>query len=847
MFNNRARSVHQREEALLATENQRERDLVLGETQFAYIQDRTKGHTCVAVGPYKTSLAGTDQPVRYNVTTASFDPCGLEEAGQTFAVAGEGSYVILTNPAKPERSTPHPGTGNTNAIPLDYGRRIVIPGPASFALWPGQSAIVVEGHRLRSNQYLVARVYNPDAARDAWTKAVEVRPNQSDGTPPADQPIATDLMMGQQLIIKGTRVSFFIPPTGIEVVPDESGNHIREAVTLERLEYCLLLDEDGEKRYVPGPAVVFPEPTESFVTRDGSRKFPAVELNDDMGIHVKVIADYDEDGQRHLVGEELFITGKDKRIYFPREEHAIIRYGNREKVYGIVIPEGEARYVLDKREGSIKLIKGPKIYLADPRHEVIVRRVLTPQQVADWFPGNKDAETFNAALRSQAADGTASYVAATQVALAQAPISTSSAKSAGDSFQRGTEYTPPRTITIDPRFDGAVQVAPWIGYAVLILSKTGTGRVVVGPAPVILEFGETLQVLTLSMGKPKSTDRILRTAYLAVHNNQVGDLVTVTTKDMVEAEIKVSYRVNFVGETATERARWFSVQNYVKFLCDHTRSLLRHACKGRTIEELAENVATIVRDTILGTRQETGTKRPGRTFEENGMHVYDVEILGIKINDPTIDTALQRAQHSTVIDVLTVKHEEQQVELNRRRQEAARTALQEQATTDALNHDLKRQTLERSLAIKLAEATSMAETARARRELEASEDEHRSSLDRADLTRWQSRRDAEQKVTEAMLVGKLQEIKAEADAYAQRMGSVSPQFTEAMNTLGLALLAAESAKALGPMTLLGGDNVLDFLQKMFKGTPLGKVVEIAQASSNGGPPKALPPVTQPPR
>jgi major vault protein len=46
------------------------------------------------------------------------------------------------------------------------------------------------------------------------------------------------------------------------VVPDAAGVYVREAVTLERLEYCILLDEDGNKRFVQGPAVVFPEPTE---------------------------------------------------------------------------------------------------------------------------------------------------------------------------------------------------------------------------------------------------------------------------------------------------------------------------------------------------------------------------------------------------------------------------------------------------------------------------------------------------------------------------------------------------------------------------------------------------------
>ena len=105
---------------------------------------------------------------------------------------------------------------------------------------------------------------------------------------------------GQLLVIKGTEVSFYMPPTGIEVlaVGEKDGhsgnNYIREAVTLERLEYAILKDEDGEKRYVHGPAVVFPEPTETFVeTPSGGNIFRALELSPISGIYVKVIAEYD--------------------------------------------------------------------------------------------------------------------------------------------------------------------------------------------------------------------------------------------------------------------------------------------------------------------------------------------------------------------------------------------------------------------------------------------------------------------------------------------------------------------------------------------------------------------------
>jgi len=40
----------------------RERDLMLGPTEYAMILDETKGHVAVYVGPHKTSLSNTDRP-----------------------------------------------------------------------------------------------------------------------------------------------------------------------------------------------------------------------------------------------------------------------------------------------------------------------------------------------------------------------------------------------------------------------------------------------------------------------------------------------------------------------------------------------------------------------------------------------------------------------------------------------------------------------------------------------------------------------------------------------------------------------------------------------------------------
>jgi len=91
--------------------------------------------------------------------------------------------------------------------------------------------------------------------------------------------------------------------------------------------------------------VVFPEPTETFVAQSGTRKGRAIELNAISGVYVKVIAQYTDLATARLYepGDELFITGKESSIYYPRPEHSLIKYGERIIHYAVAIPAGEGR------------------------------------------------------------------------------------------------------------------------------------------------------------------------------------------------------------------------------------------------------------------------------------------------------------------------------------------------------------------------------------------------------------------------------------------------------------------------------------------------------------------------
>ncbi|HUS31932.1 MAG TPA: hypothetical protein VMZ53_25700, partial [Kofleriaceae bacterium] len=541
-------------------ERNSKRDLVLAPGEYAYMQDVTKGVVKTYTGPTVINPTAQERPIVFDETTQRFVPCSLDEAVQPVATAPEGSYLVLENPSA---RGDHPTAGGVHPAPdLAVGRTLNLTGPRAFALWPGEVVKLVPGHHLRSNQYVLVRVLNEDEAKRNWAQAVMKPAEGGELTgPPAV------LGVGQLLVIRGTDVSFYIPPTGLSVVPDAAGRYVRDAMTLERLEYCILVDENGNKRYERGPQVVFPEPTEVFVEQNGQRKFRAIELSELHGLHIKVIAPYSEGGRDYREGDELFITGKETAIYYPREEHSLIRVDGRERHVAVAIPAGEGRYVVDRTTGVIRVVHGPAMFLANPIREVLVHRVLSDRQCATWYPGNASVLAHNKALR-----------AGTETPAKPLP------------------ETRRASLVLDTRYEGSPHIVVWVGYAVMVVDPRGQRRVVTGPATILLEFDETLEILQLSTGTPKTPDKRIETVYLRTLNNRISDRCTVETSDHVAITMSYALRVGFEGDPQ----RWFEVEDYVQLLCDHVRSLLRAAIKRRSVDDVYANVVDVVRDAVLG-------------------------------------------------------------------------------------------------------------------------------------------------------------------------------------------------------------------------------------------------------
>lgn len=792
----------------------RQKDFVLAMNEYCYVLNKTSGKITTRVGPTTITTSAQDALIVFNTKTKKFEEISdFEKAKRLFVSAPEGWYVILKNPAE---NGSHPPVGMSENPEIVVGKKVNISGPISFPLYAGQMAKVVRGHKLRSNQYLLARVYDADAAKESTSTMVDINGNEIEDK-------KNDYFVGQLMIIKGTEISFYIPPTGIEIIPQTpyGDDYVRDAVTLERLEYVILKDEDGEKRYVHGPAVVFPKPTETFTaSKKNSVIFRALELSPISGIYVKVIADYkDDNGTEHKTGEELFITGNDQMIYYPRPEHAMIQYDGKYMHHAIAIPAGEGRYILNRLTGEIKTVAGPHMYLPDPRTEVVVRRKLSANDCALMFPGNTEALVYNAGLTEKAMENAAKKGLVDSTDIINKVYATSNQEAtlaifeANSNISRGVSYTKPRTITLDTKYEGVVSIDVWSGFAINVVSKSGKSDIVVGPTTRLLDYDETLEAIKIG-GKT--------TAFLPISDNKIEDIMTVQTSDFVDFKIKLEYSMKFLKDY---KDRWFNVDDIEGHLKDKLRILIKNIARKHTVDNFYKNYESILRDEILNCANDAKKKTTsiGRTFSENGMFINDVNVSLISIEksvaellnshqaniiQQTInlaDAELRTANEQKII-ALDKETAEKKAELNRYKAELEQTAMKEKITRES----------ERKALYDAQEKASK----EAEKELQTVLD----AIQEAKLARDKRADDAKIETEKALADIEKTKQEAYAATVAKIMESVGPDLTAALSATANESVTRAIASAVSPYSMAKGESISKTVDTLLRGTPLDKVV-----------------------
>jgi major vault protein len=745
------------------------KDIVVPRGKHVYILKDNSAKIQTIVGASNLTLQGNDIAVTFDGRQFQQHTDSLQALMLNWVVP-ENFYCVLKNPTKlsseGEYIWPEQDTVN-NVQDLEIGKEIVVHGPETIVPWPGQIVELRRGHRLRQNQFLTVSINDVDAAKKIWEQVMgEALPDDEDDA-------QNTIKMGNRYIIKGTDTQFFMPMTGFKVMPvtndkgqklkDTKGRirFIHEAVTLNARQYCKLQHDNGKHRTVPGPDVVFPTPDETFIKNprkqrddDDPRIFNKYELDEIKGLHLKVVEDFTEEVQERYktgdkkgelkdkpkrvhrkAGDELWITGADAnyRLYTPPAEVTIIRYGGdlRSDVhFGTVVPEGNGRYLLNRKSGEVDTITGPKVVLPDPRDLVFTRRILTDPECALYYPENPEVLAFNQALREAADGGTRitdeevmdkadqirSHLLSSGVSarsLLRKERSKSSMRGAyapeerieddfsrgmsdveDEAIDRGTKYTEPREVDLtDTKFKGVPRIRPWEGFAVNVVSHSSSGeeldrRIVVGPANVLLGFNESLQSMELSTDTPKNHDEVVRVGYLRINNNMVSDEITLETKDLVTVDVDLTFFVEFVGDTNEDRLRWWGAENYIKLLVEFYRSVLRGAAKKHTIKDFNDRGIEIIRDAILTEKPAEGD-RHGRMFAENNMRVYEVTV-DTSVEDATVANMLGEHNRQRVEEVINMAREENRLEATKAHEKIEQQMSSARAATKTATQKLER-------------------------------------------------------------------------------------------------------------------------------------------------------------
>jgi multidrug efflux pump subunit AcrA (membrane-fusion protein) len=251
------------------------------------------------------------------------------------------------------------------------------------------------------------------------------------------------------------------------------------------------------------------------------------------------------------------------------------------------------------------------------------------------------------------------------------------------------------------------------------------------------------------------------------------------------------------------------------------RSRLKGEIKKHGVKSFIENSTAIVRDTVLGAKTEGTTRH--FTFAENGMDVYDVEVLGATVADQKIATLIATAQQTSVTTAINLSVEEAALEAKKRSTEL-------QTESARLDHDLA--------TTKLGFAAELAKT-------EAEQTMARLQEDIAEIAAKMSAKVDEQEGLDAIAAATLARRRGEedytisletqrVDMFKTRMESFTPGLIEAMNTLGNTEFATKLATAIAPLALHEQMGLSTTMEKVFAGTPFATILSNLSRSAKAG-------------
>ena len=336
----------------------------------------------------------------------------------------------------------------------------------------------------------------------------------------------------------------------------------------------------------------------------------------------------------------------------------------------------------------------------------------------------------------------------------------------------------------------------------------------------MLKYDETLEKISLSTGTPKTDENLIETVYLRVLHNTISDMVEAETKDLCPVNVTVSYRVNFEGDSKI----WFNVENYVKFLTDHLRSVIRNKIKQVNIEDFYANNISIIRDTVLGEHKDDSRK--GKKFEENGVRVYDIEVLGIEIDDTEIFDLLVDSEHENIEQKLSLVRKERELQNTKQTEKIQREIDTAESETLRKKYELNVKDSEKELESELAKLRVESQSQKQVLIDSSEQKDIKNQIDTKTLEIEKATQTQSLEYTNSQIEQEIKKLTAETTSMTDKAKAVNPDLLLVLQEFANKDLAGKLAENLNVLSILGGKGKtgIQILQELLGGSGLGNLI-----------------------
>jgi major vault protein len=236
---------------------------------------------------------------------------------------------------------------------------------------------------------------------------------------------------------------------------------------------------------------------------------------------------------------------------------------------------------------------------------------------------------------------------------------------------------------------------------------------------------------------------------------------------------------------------------------------------------------------MLGKAGDAGA-RPGMRFGENGMHITDVEILEVAIDDEAIANLLGDAQHDAVQSNIRLISAQRGLDVAKKQEAIARETAVAQAETRRKLTELEIESIAARFRVALASVQGELDEAKAR---EAAAVAKNAAVDvdhKANLRRSDEIESAQLMIAKSRQALALEALAAEVDAVVKRFGAAQGGFSEALLALSSRETLAKVAEAMSVQSFVGGKTLTDVIDKVFAGTPLAGIMDKVKDRVSGG-------------